>query len=80
MGNGANSVADTPSPRSSPTGRSGASDDERHAWIGGLADGVVLVVDTHLDFHVAVVLDRLGRRLGEVMVPTTGKGYGKLVR
>jgi hypothetical protein len=45
-----------------------------------LADGVVLVVDTHLDFHVAVVLDRLGRRLGEVMVPTTGKGYGKLVR
>jgi hypothetical protein len=44
-----------------------------------LADGVVLVVDTHLDFHVAVVLDRLGRRLGEVMVPTTGKGYGELL-
>lgn len=37
-------------------------------------------VDTHLDFHVAVVLDRLGRRLGEVKVPTTGKGYWELVR
>ena len=37
-------------------------------------------VDTHLDFHVAVVLDRLGRRLGEVKVPTTGKGYAELLR
>ena len=37
-------------------------------------------VDTHLNFHVAVVLDRLGSRLGEVKVPTTGKGYGELVR
>jgi len=27
--------------------------------------GVVLGVDTHLEFHLAVVLDRLGRRLGE---------------
>lgn len=34
---------------------------------------VVLGVDTHLDFHVAVVLDRLGRRLGESKVPTTLK-------
>ena len=25
---------------------------------------VVLGVDTHLDFHVAVVLDHLGKRLG----------------
>ena len=46
---------------------------------GGLADVVVLGVDTHLDFHVAVVLDRLGRRLGEVKVPTTTKGYRKLL-
>jgi len=38
---------------------------------GGSDDEVVLGVDTHLDFHVAVVLDRLGRRLGEVKVPTT---------
>jgi hypothetical protein len=41
---------------------------------------VVLGVDTHLDFHVAVVLDPLGRRLGEIKVPTTAKGYGELLR
>jgi transposase len=41
---------------------------------------VVLGVDTHLDFHVAVVMDRLGRCLGELKVPTTNKGYGELVR
>ena len=33
--------------------------------------GVILGVDTHLDFHVAVVVDHLGRRLGESSVPTT---------
>ena len=38
---------------------------------------VLLVVDTHLDFHVAV--DHLGRRLGEASVPTTAKGYEKLL-
>jgi transposase len=38
------------------------------------ADGeVVLGVDTHLDFHEAVAF-HLGRRLGEVTVPTTTKG------
>jgi transposase len=40
---------------------------------------VILGVDTHLDFHVAVVLDHLGRRLGELSVPTTAKGYEKLL-
>jgi transposase len=35
--------------------------------------------DTHLDFHVAVVLDHLGRRLGESKAPTTLKGYRKLL-
>ena len=35
--------------------------------------GVILGVDTHLDFHVAVVVDHLGRRLGESSVPTTVK-------
>jgi transposase len=40
---------------------------------------VVLGVDTHLDFHVAVALDHLGRRLGEAKVPTTAKGYRDLV-
>jgi transposase len=36
-------------------------------------------VDTHLDFHVAVVLDHLGRRLGESKAPTILKGYRKLL-
>jgi transposase len=41
---------------------------------------VILGVDTHLDLHVAVALDRLGRRLGEASVPTTAKGYEELLR
>ena len=40
---------------------------------------VVLGVDTHLEFHVAVALDTLGRRLGELAVPTTTKGYKRLL-
>ena len=40
---------------------------------------VVLGVDTHLDFHVAVALDNLGRRLGELAMPTTTKGYKRLL-
>ncbi len=39
---------------------------------------VVLGVDTHLDTHVAVALDQLGRRLGELAAPTISKGYEKL--
>ncbi len=38
---------------------------------------VILGVDTHLDFHAAVAVDHLGRRLGELSVPTTAKGYAK---
>ena len=41
---------------------------------------VILGVDTHLDFHVAVAVDHLGRRLGESNVPTTPKGYERLLR
>ncbi len=42
--------------------------------------GVVLGVDTHLDLHVGVVLDQLlGRRLGDLTVPTTKKGYESLL-
>jgi transposase len=41
---------------------------------------VILGVDTHLDFHVAVAVDHLGRRLGESSVPTTAKGYEELLR
>ncbi len=41
---------------------------------------MILGVDTHLDFHVAVAVDHLGRRLGESSVPTTVKGYERLLR
>src|SRR3712207_5036430 len=41
---------------------------------------VILGVDTHLDFHVAVAMDHLGRRLGVSKVPTTVKGYERLLR
>jgi transposase len=41
---------------------------------------VILGVDTHLDLHVAVAIDHLGRRLGEVSVPTTANGYERLLR
>jgi transposase len=42
---------------------------------------VILGIDTHLEFHVAVALvDQLGRRLGELTVPTTTKGYERLLR
>jgi transposase len=40
---------------------------------------VILGVDTHLDFHVGVAMDHLGRRLGETSVPTTAKGYERLL-
>ena len=40
---------------------------------------VVVGVDTHLDVHVAVALDELGRRLGELAVPTTERGYETLL-
>jgi transposase len=42
-------------------------------------NAVILGVDTHLDFHVAVAVDHLGRRLGESSVPTTAKGYERLL-
>ncbi len=45
---------------------------------GTVAD-VVLGVDTHLDVHLAVVLDHLGRRLSTFSVPTTKKGYESLL-
>ena len=41
---------------------------------------VILGVDTHLDSHTAVAVDYLGRRLGESSVPTTAKGYERLIR
>src|ERR671910_874570 len=41
---------------------------------------VILGVDTHLELHVAVALDQLGRRLGETTVPTSTRGYARLLR
>src|SRR5215204_3766029 len=41
---------------------------------------VILGVDTHLDLHVAVALDQLGRRLGKITVPTSTRGYARLLR
>ena len=41
--------------------------------------GVVVGVDTHLNVHVAVALDELGRRLDEVSVPADTRGYRALV-
>jgi len=52
---------------------------------GGDGDGsakaieVVLGMDTHLHIHVALALNQLGRRLGELALPTTIKGYEKLI-
>jgi transposase len=51
------------------------------AEIPETTEGVVILgVDTHLDFHVAVAIDHVGRRLGESSVPTTAKGYQMLLR
>jgi transposase len=47
------------------------------AYTTGVA--VIVGVDTHLDFHVAVAIDHLGRRLGELSVPATVKGYERLL-
>ena len=43
------------------------------------AVAVIVGVDTHLEFHVAVAVDHLGRRLGEASVPTTVEGYEGLL-
>lgn len=40
---------------------------------------VILGVDTHLDAHVGVVIDAVGRVLGTRTIPTTVAGYGQLL-
>src|SRR5439155_7155421 len=40
---------------------------------------VTVGVDTHRDVHVAVALDQLGRRLGEIELTTTRAGYQRLL-
>jgi transposase len=39
---------------------------------------VTLGIDTHKHTHVAVALDQLGRRLGELEIPTTTAGFAEL--
>ncbi len=39
---------------------------------------VVIGIDTHRDFHVAVALAPNGSRLSEYRIPTTCKGYEDL--
>ncbi len=45
-----------------------------------VADGLVVGVDTHKDVHVAVVLDRVGRRLAVREFPATDGGNIQLAR
>jgi transposase len=40
---------------------------------------VFLGVDTHSEAHVAVALDRTGRRVGELTVANSEAGYAELV-
>ena len=37
--------------------------------------GIIVGVDTHKDEHVAVVVDKLGVRIGQRNLPTTNTGY-----
>jgi len=41
---------------------------------------IIVGVDTHKDIHVAVAIDALGRRLGELAAPATAAGYQQLHR
>ncbi len=40
---------------------------------------VVVGVDTHKDEHVAVALDGVGRRLGEILIEATAAGYAEVL-
>jgi transposase len=41
---------------------------------------VILGVDTHLDLHVAVLIDVVGRVVATTSIPTTASGYEQLIR
>lgn len=41
---------------------------------------VAIGVDTHKHIHVAVALDELGGRLGELTVPADSGGYAQLTQ
>ncbi len=40
---------------------------------------VTLGIDTHADIHVAATLDRVGRVLGTIVIPTTTEGANQLL-
>ena len=40
---------------------------------------VTLGIDTHADLHVAAALDRVGKVLGTIVIPTTTEGYNQLL-
>ena len=40
---------------------------------------VILGVDTHLEVHVAVLIDLVGRVVATASVPTTASGYDQLI-
>ena len=40
---------------------------------------VILGVDTHLDVHVAVLIDVVGRVIATTTIPTTANGYEQLI-
>lgn len=42
-------------------------------------DDIIIGVDTHKDEHVAVALDGLGARLGEISIAANATGYSELV-
>lgn len=42
-------------------------------------DDVIVGVDTHKDNHVAVAIDGLGGRLGDIIVPTVIAGFEELL-
>lgn len=44
-----------------------------------LAQQIVIGVDTHDLVHVAVAIDHLGRRLGDLSIPTSPSGYERFV-
>ena len=41
---------------------------------------IIVGVDTHKEEHVAVVIDKLGARMGQLTLPTTNMGYVALER
>ena len=47
---------------------------------GSPAVQVIIGVDTHLEEHVAVAIDRQGIRLGECRAPANTHGYSELER